>query len=138
MVQRAVVRRGYGSAGGSGGFNGKVCCSFSFTRRRARGRGRMATGLIWGTEASRSATFPRGRLCWSGVSPSLSDFLGFCVRLPAARAGELYPGRGWRRAITKTDSKLRSLDFPVLAGRSRREFETRHSGLVSNGKGLVR
>ena len=39
-----------------------------------------------------------------------------CVRLPEARAGELDPGRGWRRAITKTDSKVRSLDSPAVLG----------------------
>ena len=76
----------------------------------------MATGLTWGTESLRSGTFPRGRLFWSGVSPSLSDFVGFRVPWPAARAGEPAPRRGLRKASTKEVSKVRSLDSPVLSG----------------------
>ena len=111
-----TMYRGCGDYWLSGGFGSKGRCSCLLTLIRRRGRGRMATGLTWGTASSRSTTFPRGRLFWSGASLSVSDFAGFRVSLPEARAGEPAPRRGLRRASTKEDSKVPSLDSPVWPG----------------------
>ena len=104
---------------------GRVRCSVLLGRRGAlRFRGLLAF-LTWpGTWATSSKTVSLGLSAWTVVvSPFTDVFAGFRLRVLAVGAGEL-AFLDWgsadlaflrclRRAITKVDSKVRSLDSPA-------------------------
>ena len=87
-----------------------------FTRRRVRGFERIGVGLICSVETtSRLVPQSMGMAAWNAVAPAFCAFADF--RLPSlpALAEGLDFRRGWRRATTKVDSKVRSLDPPAFA-----------------------
>ena len=110
------------------GRSGRVRCSVLLRRGGAlRFRGLLAFFTWPGTWATSSKIVSLGSPGWTVVvSPFTDVFAGFRLRVLAVGAGELAflewvsPDlaflRGLPTAITKVDSKLRSLESPVCAG----------------------
>ena len=139
VVVQPVRRWRQGQRGGPFGYallspplvgrSGRARCSVLLRRGRAwRFRGLLAFFTWPGTWATSSKTLSLGLSAWTVVVLPFRDaFAGFRLRVLAVGAGELAfldCGatdlaflRGWRSAITKVDSKVRSLDSPAYVGR---------------------